>query len=159
MLFSRTLMAATQRAKVYAPGTPTKERKAFQDTLRSLLEQIAQTYGEKVSEKTHIQNILELSRSLTSGHAHVLRGRRFRIGPAQKALNLYLKYLWCLGEIAPPPHCPFDSQIIAKLPTYTGPSWTELDSEEEYRSLVKAAKAKAQGTSLAVWELTSYKSA
>jgi hypothetical protein len=40
----------------------------------------------------------------------------FRVGTAQKALNLYLKYLWCLGEIKTPPHCPFDRGIIQMLP-------------------------------------------
>lgn len=40
----------------------------------------------------------------------------FRIGSAQKALNLYRKYLWCLGYIPFPPHCPFDATIIDQLP-------------------------------------------
>jgi hypothetical protein len=89
----------------------------------------------------------------------VLENRRFRIGSAQKALNLYLKYLWCLGKICSPPHCPFDRQIIASLPNYTGPSWTKLVREEDYRALVEAAKAKAQDSSLAAWELRIYNNA
>ena len=28
---------------------------------------------------------------------------------------LYLKYLWCLGEICRPPHCPFDRMVIEEL--------------------------------------------
>ena len=69
---------------------------------------------------------------------------------------MYLKYLWCLGKIPQPIHCPLDSQIIAKLSTYKGPRWTELDREEDYRKLVEAAKLKAQGIPLATWELQAY---
>nr|MBI3614129.1 hypothetical protein [Nitrospirota bacterium] len=155
-LFSLTLMATVQRANVYAKRSPDKGRKAFRAALQALLEEIAQAYGQEVLEETHIRNILELSRRLTSVHSKVLRSGRFRIGPAQKALNLYLKYLWCLGAIPRPPHCPFDFQIIKKLPTYTGPSWTALETEADYRNLIKAAKATAQSDHLADWELKTY---
>lgn len=154
--FSLTLMATVQRAGVYSPGSREKERKKFRASLRSQLERIAQCYANKATEEAHIRNIVELSACLTSAHANVLKSGRFRLGTAQKALNLYLKYLWCLGKIPSPPHCPFDFQIIAKLPNCTGPSWTEMDSEADYRALVDAAKAKAQGISLAVWELRTY---
>lgn len=157
--FSLTLMATVQRAGVYRPDTPERERKAFQSALRQHLEQIAQGYKAKVSEEAHIMNILGLSTNLSIAHAGILQSGRFRIGTAQKTLNLYLKYLWCLGKIPEPPHCPFDFQIIAKLPAYKGPSWTVLDIEDDYRNLVKAAKAKAQDFSIAVWELDTYNSA
>jgi len=158
-LFSLTLMATVQRSGVYRPGISERERKAFQSALRTRLEQVAQGYASKVSDETHIKNILELSAQLSAAHAGLLQGNRFRIGAAQKALNLYLKYLWCIGKIPEPPHCPFDFQIIAKLPGYKGPSWTVLDSEDDYRDLVKAAKLKAQGSSLAAWELETYNNA
>jgi hypothetical protein len=112
-----------------------------------------------VTEEAHIRNIVELSTSLSSAHANVLNNRRFRIAAAQKALNLYLKYLWCLGKIPSPPHCPFDFQIIGKLPNYTGPGWTTLDREEDYRALVDAAKVAGRGSSLAAWELRTYNNA
>jgi hypothetical protein len=155
-LFSLTLMATVQRANVYAAASAEKDRKAFQAALRSRLEGLAKTYRETVLEETHIQNVLGLSSHLSSSHARVLRDGRFRIGPAQKALNLYLKYLWCLGMIPAPPHCPFDFRVISKLSTYTGPSWTALDTEGEYRVLIEAARATAQGMSLATWELQTY---
>src|SRR5208282_1517190 len=88
---------------------------------------------------------------------------QFPIGRAQKALNLFLKYLWCIGEICEPPHCPFDSVIIAKLPKGTCPSWTKLDRIGDYRNLVEAAKKfvaetkdPADDSSLATWELRKY---
>src|SRR5437899_9346391 len=157
--FSLTLMATVQRADVYIAGATERERKAFQAALRSRLEELATGYCDEVPEETHIQNIVGLSNFLSSNHANVLQDGRFRIGPAQKALNLYLKYLWCIGKIPMPPHCPFDFLVISKLPDYSGPSWTALDSEEKYRDLVKAAKAKAQDVPLAAWELRTYNNA
>ena len=54
----------------------------------------------------------------------------------------------------PPPHCPFDANVITKLtlPSSTNWNWTQLDAIEDYRTLVAAAKAKAGSVSLAVWE-------
>ena len=155
-LFSLTLMATVQRAGVYKAKVPEHSRRAFQATLRSKLEQVARDYEHEVEEETHIQNIVEFSDSLTQRHKNILNGSRFRLGTAQKALNLYLKYLWCLGKIPRPPHCPFDFRIIAKLSTYKGPKWTDLDHEKDYRNLIAAAKSKAQGIPLAVWELQTY---
>ncbi len=157
--FSLTLMATVQRAGVYKPKTSEQSRRAFQTALRTKLEQIGGAYTKEMDDETHIRNIVELSDSLTRSHTNILTGGRLRLGTAQKALNLYLKYLWCLGKIHQPPHCPFDFRIIAKLPSYNGPRWTELDSEKDYRKLVAAAKAKAKRATLAVWELRTYNNA
>jgi len=156
-LFSLTLMATVQRAHVYSAQCGEKQRKKFQARLRSELEKTSEAYADHVTEEAHIRSIVDLSNRLTSAHANALNNKRFRIGTAQKTLNLYLKYLWCLGKIPPPPHCPFDFQIIKKLRHhYTGPSWTILDCEQDYRELVEAAKVEAGGSSLAVWELQTY---
>lgn len=157
--FSLTLMGTVQRAGVYKPNTPEKKRKEFHTILQEWLEQIVQSYKEKISEDVHIKNILELSNHLSAVHADILQCGRFRIGPAQKALNLYLKYLWCLSRIAEPPHCPFDYQIISKLPSYDGPKWTMIDTVEDYRKLVAAAKVTAGKSSLSMWELETYNNA
>jgi hypothetical protein len=156
--FQLTLGATVQRAGVYFAGCSEEERKVFQHGLRKELNKIVESYvrPNRVDEQAHIANIVKLANVLTASHANVLQNGRFRIGTAQKALNLYLKYLWCIGEIDEPPHCPFDSVIIAKLPKHVGPSWTNMDSEDDYFALVAAAKSQAEGSSLANWELDSY---
>jgi hypothetical protein len=155
-LFSPTLMAAVQRAKVYALNAPEKERRRFQASMRSRLEKPAAIYANQVTEAAHIRNIVKLSAELASAHAKVLNNGQFRIGTAQKSLNLHLKQVWRLGMIPAPPHRPFDFQIIGNLPNYSGPSWTSLNSEEGGRDLIKAAKAEAHDSSLAAWELRTY---
>ena len=157
--FSLTLMATVQRAHVYAPDANADAKWKFQKALRSSLEQVEVFYCETVSEEDHIRNVVALSEGLSADHADVLAGGRFRIGTAQKALNLHLKYLWCLGKVPAPPHCPFDSRVIMKLPKCRGISWTALDDPAQYRKLVEAAKAKAGGMPLAAWELRTYNDA
>jgi len=97
--------------------------------------------------------------------SNLLYGNRFRIGIAQKAFNLYLKYSWCLGKAACPQHCPFDSGIIKKLPLTeqqkSDLQWTNLDCLDDYQAPVDAGRMKVKTTehsSLSDWELEEWKS-
>jgi hypothetical protein len=97
-----SIQGAFQRAKVYVSKTPDDSmRKALRGPLASLLRE----YANPVSEQQHKINIKKIADDLTAEYRdkNLLRGNRFRIGIAQKALNLYLKYLWCLGKAALPP--------------------------------------------------------
>jgi hypothetical protein len=97
-----------------------------------------------------------LSERLSQDHADALRAGRFRFGTAQKALNLYLKYLWCIGRVPTPPHCPFDYQVISTLPGWQAIKRTALTSRAKYLHLVAAARKRADGVPLAEWELKLY---
>jgi hypothetical protein len=158
VFFSNTLAATVQHAHIYSQDSSEEKKEEFRKGLRKQLDKIAKTYAKenRVTDEAHIQQIEGLSNILSSAPANALKDGRFRIGCAQKALNLYLKYLWCIGEIGEPPHCPFDSQIIAKLPNCNGLCWTKLDCMDEYRALVKAAKSLANDISLATWELQEW---
>jgi hypothetical protein len=82
-----------------------------------------------------------------------LKDGELRHGISQKAFNLYLKYLWRLGKIALPPHCPVDA-IVLRAGEILG-SWTECNSELEYMDWVNRLRTKAQQTgvaSLSEWE-------
>jgi hypothetical protein len=157
--FSLTLMATVQRANVYRPSAPDGEKGAFQAALRDQLQGLEPIYREPVVEEDHIQNILTLADRTSTDHGGVLMAARFRIGTAQKALNLYLKYLWCMGILPAPPHCPFDYRVISKLRGCREIRWTALDTATAYRKLVTAAKVEAGGMSLAEWELKTYNAA
>jgi len=155
--FTMTLMATVQRGKVYRPGLSEVERKPLQQTLQRRLTQISEQYKTTVTEEDHERNIVSLANDITAAHGDILSDSKFRIGSAQKALNLFLKYLWCIGAITEPPHCPFDFQIIQKLPKeLRGISWTQIDDIGTYRRLVAAAKRCAAPLTLAEWELRTY---
>src|SRR6266849_2782445 len=162
-----SIIAAFQHAGVYVAGLKAKDprknslRKELADRLRSLGEK----YHEPVTGEEHCRNIEDLADTLTKRYkgTGLLRNDRFRIGITQKALNVYLKNLWCLVEVTPPPpHCPLDRQIIEKLDLKTRRSeydWTKLDDIEKYQELISLCdkKAREKGSrNIAEWELEVY---
>jgi len=156
-LFQLTLAAVTQRAKVYRSKLTEEKRKPVHVTLRKKLFGLTSRYNVSVSDASHIATIRSLSKSISVKHADVLNGG-FRIGCAQKALNLHLKYRWCLGEIPEPPHCPFDSRVLRWIPGWKSKRWTAMNSIDEYVRLAAAARIVAGAQSLAMWELAVYNS-
>jgi hypothetical protein len=158
-LFSLTLMGTVQRGKLYQEDSSEGERKAFRRALRLELERLAEQYREVMPERRHFANIERLAKTLSDKHPKALSGKRFRIGSAQKALNLYLKYMWCMGHIPIPPHCPFDARVLSKVPGCHDVRWTQLDSISHYEDIVHCAKATAHGIPLAKWELRLYNAA
>lgn len=153
---SMSIMAALQRSKTYSNRAKDSDRREFREELSQLLMKLSEKYKQEVAESKHIENIKFLAAALSDKFAHILDRGRFRIGSAQKALNSYLKYLWCAGKIVTPPHCPFDSIIIDKLPGCEGIKWTLLDDISEYRQIVSAARKKAGEETLAQWELETW---
>lgn len=158
-LHSLTLMATLQRSCTYTEKAKDGDKAKFRDRLRELLNQFSPKYKTVVDENLHMDNILSICETLSNEFSHILANGRFRIGGAQKALNLFLKYLWCMGEIDNPPHCPFDYVIIRKLNKYRNINWTSLDDIETYKGIVKEAKALAGDKGLAEWELETYNAA
>jgi hypothetical protein len=150
------LAATVQRANVYRAGAAEALRDGFRVGLRQALDDLATVYRRPVGDAVHVRRIVALADRLTREHPRALVRGRFRIGPAQKALNLYLKYLWSAGWIPMPPHCPFGAVIVGALPYRHRVSWTQLDTPEGYRALVSVAREVAGALPLAEWELREY---
>jgi hypothetical protein len=151
-----TIKASFQRNKLYAGKPNLADRKELHDTLKRELQRISAQNNVPVSEERHCQNIEQLADSITKQFACILRDGRFKIGTAQKALNLHLKFRWCLEkQNLPPPHCPLDSRILKKAGVYM--PWTTLDSIETYKDWIEKVKAVARPKSLPEWELDNWK--
>jgi len=73
----------------------------------------AKKYSQSVSDAEHFEAIGRIAQTLSARHGSILKGGRFRYGTAQKAFNLYLKFLWRLGQIPTPPHCPVDGIVLS----------------------------------------------
>ena len=130
-------------------------KEEFRKCLKKRLEGYGKEYRYcNVKEEDHEKNIESLASIMSHCHGGILKDGRFRIGSAQKALNLYLKYLWCLGKIDMPPHCPIDGVILEYLKC--DDKWTELDCIKKYRHIIKKAKERAGAHPLACWELTTF---
>src|SRR5690606_24374103 len=113
----------------------------------------------------HYKTIEKFATDVSKKHGKILKSNRFRIGTAQKFINLYWKLAWLSGKISTLPiHCPFDSIIINHLPGNVRASWTRMDSIEKYKKWVSAARMKANNGNtkatnakkLAEWELEIY---
>jgi hypothetical protein len=68
------------------------------------------------------------------------------------------KYHWCLELIQEPPHCPVDRIVIGKTTFKEKLNWTEIRSCQKYLEVVEEIDklAKAEGLSIAMWELRNY---
>lgn len=154
-LFSMTLAATVQRSTTYQKDVAEKKKDIFRRDLQRSLVSLSEQYRAQVSEPTHCKNIQTLAKELSIKHGKILDDGHFRIGSAQKALNLYLKYLWCLGRIKMPPHCPIDRAILDEI-GYKSVGWTRLDSIALYEEIIREAKAVAGKLALSEWELQFY---
>lgn len=151
-----SVFGALGRSNTYSDSASENDKQDFRNGLREQLREIGSRYYLTVTEEKHLANIVELSDALTSKFSSCLKNGRFRIGIAQKALNLYLKYLWCANFIPAPPHCPFDSIIIGYLPECGNLNWTTIDNVDDYLKLVKAAKNVAKDRTIAEWEMRTW---
>lgn len=141
---------------IYALAVKTHQRGPVQDRIRALLQHIEVRYlGAMPSEDEHVGFIVETADTLSSELSPYLVNGRFRIGVAQKLINLHLKYLWVAGLVEEPPHCPLDG-IVRDLASLDY-DWTRTDCISEYRKAIAALRRIAEPRSLSEWELCEFR--
>lgn len=142
------------------------KREEFALELGSMLRRYAKGYTVEVKDEPHVANIRDLRKYLNDNYEDILYGRELTFGVAQKALNVYLKYLWCVDGTTIPPHCPFDNIVlkeirprkIRKQPYTFEDRWTYAN-ENQYCEWVALARDKAGQKSLSAWELEVWQAA
>jgi len=108
-----------------------------------------------------IENLKQLMNKefLRNDESGAFRPPGFRISHAQKSISVFLKHLWCMCEVATPPQCPVDRQILEKA-RCPDPRWTYVNSICEHRKKIRCleeAKAKDDPDEpLAKWELRQF---
>ncbi len=141
-----------------------KHDDTFKNALILELRGLAGKYsGQNVLDQTHIGNIRGIVSRLEQAHGAILNEGVLKFGFAAKALNVYLKHLWCgKPELdIRPTHCPFDNNIIQELGLASEYEhrWTFAD-EKDYREWVRLAYIAAEaegGLTLSEWELRKWK--
>lgn len=161
-----SLNAALGRSTTYSNEATDPMKNEFRECFRNILKCLGKQYKEKVEEAEHIKNIECICDTLSDKHAATLRNGRLRVGIAQKALNLYLKYLWRCGCIKEPPHCPLDSVVLKMLKrelrqagerwTPIKSKWTEINEMREYMDWIKKIEEVVNECSIAQWELKAF---
>jgi hypothetical protein len=143
---------------IYDKDIKTYQRSEAKKVLREWLSKIKTKYSEiNISEAEHVAFIAEVAADLSNKLFRYLHNGRFRVGVAQKLVNVHLKYLWTAGFCPEPPHCPIDGIIrdVAGI-SYI---WTQNDSIEEYKTAIASLKviAETKGRTLAQWELETFR--
>jgi hypothetical protein len=147
---SNTQSSSFQRANVYALEKSPERQSAFIQSFREKLVALEKFYEQSVSPEQHLRNIEEFAISLSANFPDVLRDKKLRIGVAQKAVNLYLKFLWCYGWIPEPPHCPIDRVVLEAVGD--NDAWTQIDSIQVYSEKIKKIEAQKGNKSFSEWE-------
>jgi hypothetical protein len=151
--------ASVQRANLFRNEATPGQRKDFRHrVLLFLATEVALNYLRAPSEQQHLGSICRLSEVGGEFGEGILREPGYKIGVAQKRLNLHLKYLWCIGIVGEPPHCPVDRVMINKTHLKNQVAWTKIGDIREYERVIATLKLAAEptGLSLARWELEIY---
>lgn len=149
----KSFAGALQHNSTYLEGVGENSRRQFRAEWAKLIRAESKVYVrlvQPVSDNAHCEAIRRIADSLSDNFGKILKGP-LRFGTSQKALNLYLKYLWRLGNCTtPPPHCPVDSIVLAEAKIHG--AWTKCNSERQYMEWIEALRMKAQPQCLAEWE-------
>ena len=160
--WSASVSTRNKNYPVYSKSATAKQKKEFRNDVTSYVDEelIPQYLGEdRVSENEHLKNIVALAKRGSDLGSSFLHKGQWRIGVAQKLLNLQLKYLWCSGMITSiPPHCPVDGIIISKTNSSGKLNWTEINDIEEYKEAIESIRIKANEKNLELsdWELEEF---
>ena len=142
---------------IYKSSIKIHQRRKAKKSIRNVLNELEQKYKKTPSPDEHFQYITDTANRLTKEIGEYLHNDRFRIGIAQKLINLHLKYLWCSGVIQEPPHCPIDGIIrdVAKLKY----DWIISDDISDYKAEIETLNKISQinNETLAQWELREFR--
>lgn len=153
-----TFGGAFQRAGLYEKDATEAQRKTFRKHLRDFIEEkVLPQYQNEINENKHLSNIRAIQNFSKAPHG-LLRNGKISFGVCQKLLNLLLKYHWCQGWIAEPPHFPVDGIMLRKIKFHLPGGWTKLDEEIKYLEIIAEARhiAKSKSQTPAQWELETF---
>ncbi len=149
----KSALRVRRGSKIYCRAEVGNERTAFRAELARLIRRESERYvhpADPISDIDHCECIRKIIEGLSARFKECVCDGRLRYGIAQKAFNLYLKYLWQLKMITEPPHCPVD-RVVLTAAGIDG-SWTRCDSEQQYMGWIGNLRAKSAPRHLAEWE-------
>lgn len=151
---SNSLRAALQHNPTYVTSSA-QERGAFGNAFKGELTARGLLCCSPVTDGEHLAAIQGIAKALSEQYKRILKDGHLRIGAVQKALNLYLKFLWCLDPTRPTPlHCPIDRTVL-RAGGIKG-VWTRLDKISVYWKWILELRAYSESNgyaNLAEWEL------
>ena len=152
------------KIKIYKEHASEGDKEKFREDLKKLIFKYSENYLQNVSEEKHCKVIEDILSKISEAYSEILINGRFRIGNSQKLLNMYLKYLWCVGLVKITPHMPIDGIVLKKFKSrcrddnpknikILDMNWTEIDDIEKYKEIIECIKQFQVESSLAEEEL------
>ena len=155
-IFSYSRSGAFQHIKIFKKIPTAKETERRKKRFTQMIHDYLSDLRKDLSSEDYLEKISGFRDFLNRcGTECDVIEKDISFGVAQKLLNLYLKYEWCLGKIDEPPHCPVDSVILQEL-GMNELKWSQMD-RGQYEDVIEVIKKKANSVSIAVWELAIWK--
>jgi len=159
MALRNAVNASLQRVSVYSPSATAAQKKAYREALKTWLKQFAlRYYAWEYDGARYCREIEALKLHLLSCHSEALA--KVTIGTCQKAMTVWLKYLWLSGDPSKKPvFAALDRGIMSAALVPCPPNWPDIDTVGEYRRIVdhidQYARKKGLGSG-AVWEAETW---
>ena len=166
---SSGITASVQHNSLYRKDLERELKESVQCEWRSYLNGLIDRYTAQQSVADYERDVENLKAVmndkfsdafLSEPHERYKTDPGFRISHAQKSISVFLKHLWCIGDVACPPQCPIDRIILeAAGKRYPDTKWGYVNSIEEHRlkvGFLEAAKGESSEL-LAEWELKKFK--
>ena len=112
--------SSVRRNRTYVNGPTFSSRSKIRDAWAAQLQERAAKYATSRSLDVFVDDIVSLANFMNSEFPAAFASSGFRIAHAQKSLALYLKHLWCRGDLATPPACPVDRLMLTQRKPRTG---------------------------------------
>jgi len=152
---------ALQRSYIYREKSDPEKRVDMRNRAKDYLKTsvFKKFRGQTITEPELYDLTEDFIDTIQKDYSAILRDGQLIYGNAQKFINLYLKGMWIMGELGPPPHFPVDRIIQQALKFRSIYSWTKMD-REGYKAVIDHAQEKmVRETSfehLAEYELQLY---
>lgn len=159
MALRNAVNASLQRIAIYGPTATPANKRAYRETLKTWLKQLAlRYYTWEYDGAKYCAEIVALKTHLNATHGPILA--KMTIGICQKPITLWLKYLWLNGDCSKKPiFATLDRGIMQTANVQNPPNWPDIDTLDEYKRIVdhidSLASTKGFGCG-AVWEAETW---
>ncbi len=158
-----SIKAALQRNAIYSKKATKNCREKIRESWKKKLHKIGKEfYKKEINIEEYESKVKNLKKEMNGDFGDLLYNesiydKGFRISHSQKSISLYLKYLWCMGEVGKPSVCPVDRTILKKSKS-KNITWCYVNSIEEHQEKFGQIEknAKLEGMSVAEWELKNF---
>jgi hypothetical protein len=165
--FDKAWGAALQHNALYAAncGPTDQRRRDLKNFVQKFINNrinIDELLLNPMTQEEYLATITELKTLANQEFGDCFRPEGYRISHAQKVLGVYMKHLWCMGQIQTPPQCPIDRNILVTISQYPqyrrfrNLTWTDINDLNVHCEIIAAIQAIAPAQQIADWELLNF---